>query len=155
MNLITDRTPNDVARWRELHDKGWAAMTASERAEWLDQMKGRYNHTDMNRVENAVGVLSERLYSLGRLATRLVVKTNWTGSDSPTRADMERYFGNVGKLREEITVYASTPFAPTIDRRLDYAKANDLEQILIDVDEITTKISQSWYFAGDIYSGEV
>ena len=34
-HLITDRTEKDVHRWRELRDKGWAAMTAEEQAEWM------------------------------------------------------------------------------------------------------------------------
>ena len=34
LNLITDRTASDVARWRELKAKSWAQMTADEQAEW-------------------------------------------------------------------------------------------------------------------------
>lgn len=34
-HLITDRTQQNVNRWKELHDKGYADMTPVERIEWL------------------------------------------------------------------------------------------------------------------------
>ena len=45
--LVTDRTQADVERVRELAAKGFAAMTAAERAEWLAGMKGAYNAADL------------------------------------------------------------------------------------------------------------
>lgn len=155
MNLITDRTSQDVARWRELHDKGLSAMSPAERVEWSGQMKGRYNHTDMNRVENAVKSLSDRMFDLGYLSTKLTVKTDWVESDSPTHDDFARYFGNVKILRDSVAVYGSTPFAPTVNTKLDHNRANDLEKILLDIDEITSGVSKSWYYAGELFSGEV
>lgn len=35
LGLITDRSQRNVYRRKELSDKGWAGMTAAERAEWL------------------------------------------------------------------------------------------------------------------------
>ena len=35
LGLITDRTPRNVYRRKELSAKGWAGMTSEERAEWL------------------------------------------------------------------------------------------------------------------------
>lgn len=153
--LITDRTEQDVARWRELHDKGWFAMTAEEQSEWVGEMKGRYSYTDMNRVENAVAVLSERFVKDGYLTSPLSVKTDWDQRSIPTVADMERYLDNVAALRRVFRVYPTTPAAPTIDQRLNYKKANDIEQILTDLDDILTKIPNSRFYAGEIYSGEV
>ncbi len=43
LTLITDRTGQDVSRWRELHDKGWLGMTEAEQSEWMGEMKGRYS----------------------------------------------------------------------------------------------------------------
>lgn len=155
MNLITDRTLRDVDRWWELHKKGWSSMTVSEQGEWLGQMKGRYNHTDLNRVESAVQRLSARLLELGHPHTPPVVKTDWVASDSPTRDDFDRYFGNVLLLRGLIPVYPNTPDAPTTNKNFDYIKANALEQILADIDKITEGISSTWCFAGELNSGEV
>lgn len=153
--LITDRTEHDVARWRELHDKGWAAMTTSERSEWMGEMKGRYSFTDMNRVEGAVETLSARFINDGYLTTPLSVKTDWNRWSVPTKTDMERYLGNVETLRGLITVYPSTPATPTINQRMNYKRANDIEKILVDLDDILTKIPNSRFYAGEIYSGEV
>jgi len=153
--LITDRTSADVERWRELHDKGWAAMTEDERAEWLGEMKGRYTYTDMNRVENAVEELSARLRELGYRHSYPTTKTTWAVGDVPTKTDMERYFGNVRELRQAITLPLSTPIAPTIGDKLNYERANNLEKILEDIDMVTTQVPKVWCSAGDIFVGEV
>lgn len=153
-SLITNRTQQDVERWRELHDKGWLRMTTDEKAEWLGRMKGRYSYADMNRVETAVKNLSDRFVINGYLTTPLSVKTDWSYADVPTRDDMERYLGNVATLRNVMFVYPTTPKAPTIDQPMDYTMANDIEKILFDVNDILTKIPQSWRYAGEIYSGE-
>lgn len=153
--LITDRTSEDVARWKELHDKGWAAMTEAERAEWLGEMKGRYNYTDMNRVENVVSSLSERFIEAGYLPMPLTVKVDWNRWSAPTKADFQRYFGNVDVLRSLVAGYSTTPATPTIQEPFDYNKANDLEKILLDLDDILTKLPESWNYCGDIYCGEV
>lgn len=153
--MITDRTEQDVARWKELHDKGWAAMTKAEQTEWLGEMKGRYSHTDMNRVESAVEDLSARFVEGGYLLSPLSTKTDWNLWSVPTRTDMERYLGNVATLRGLVTVYPNTPAVPTIDQRLNYERANDIEKILVDLQDILEKTPQSWFYAGEIYSGEV
>lgn len=155
LSLITDRTKADVDRWRVLHNKGWEGMTEDERSEWLGQMKGRYDHTDWNRVEDAVRTLSERVREWGYTHPSLTTKINWTRDDVPSRTEWERYFGNVAILRNAIRVFDNTPPAPTVNQKLNYERANDLEQILTDIDDVTVKIKDSWLYAGDIYLGEV
>lgn len=153
-HLITDRTSDDVTRWKTLRDKGWSAMTDEEKAEWQTALKGAYNYVDMNRVESAVQYIADRMTELGYVImpeTYLV----WSMSDFPTKADMDRYFGNVAALREMIAVYETTPKAPTTAKKFDYRAANDIEQILLDLDELLTKLTQSWHFAGEIIAGEV
>jgi len=155
VELITDRSEADVARWRMLHDKGWSAMNQSEREEWLAEMKGRYSHTDMNRVEMAVQTLSSRLAFLGYQHPTLQIKTDWAAGEIPTKADFDRYFGNVEVLRSAIAVSAATPRTPTTADRLDYIAANNLEKILAAIDAGTSKLQKPWIFAGDIFAGEV
>ncbi len=117
-------------------------------------MKGMYSYRDMNRVEGAVKLLAERISSLGYLYSPSV-KTNWHQEDMPTRADMERYLGNVEGLRSAIPVLSTTPLVPKIYDALDYNKANDLERILLDVERVSKNIPKTWYMAGEIYLGEV
>lgn len=155
MELITDRSEADVVRWRTLHDKGWEAMNQAERNEWSSEMKGRYSHTDLNRVETAVQTLSSRLTFLGYQHPTLQIKTDWAAGEIPTKADFDRYFGNVAVLRSVIAVPGSTPETPTTEKRFDYLLANDLEKILEAIDAGTSKIQKPWIFSGDIFAGEV
>lgn len=154
-HLITDRTASDVERWRELHDKGFAAMNSAERAEWLGYMKGRYTSEDMNRVESAVESIQRAFAEFGYPYPSLTIKTSWERSECPTVEDIERYFSNVAKMREAIPVSKDTPKAPTVNTKLDYRKANDLEKILVAVAGSITNMPKAWYYAGDIISGEV
>ena len=162
MNMVTDRTPLDVARWKELRDKGWARMSTQERKEWLGEIvptvaatKGMYTHNDLNRVEGAVEVILELFRSAGYKPPELSVKTDWTYSDTIRATDMERYLGNIAALREFLIVYPNTPEAPTVDKRLDYKLANDIEKILVNVHTTLTNLMNSWYYSGEIISGEV
>lgn len=154
LNLITDRTADDVARWKELHDKGWEAMTAAERTEWLGGMKGSYNYTDMNRVESAVRELVERFRKIGTNLS-LTTKTDWTMTNWPTKADMSRYFSNVAAIRTAAVVAQSVPNAPTTTMLFEYTKANDLEKILLAVEWWLDRVESSQMYSGDLYLGEV
>ena len=154
MNLITDRTGQDVDRVKYLAEKAWQDMTAEERAEWISPMKGSYNYTDFNRVEEAVAYVAGRLKAFGYLLL-LPVTRSWSAEDVPTEKDLARYFSNVALLRNAISVWASTPVAPNSINDFGAAEANALEQILIDVDLVLTRISQAWFYSGDFYSAEV
>lgn len=154
MNLITDRTAADVVRWKELHDKGWEAMTAEEQAEWIGGMKGSYNYTDMNRVESAVRDLEVRFLEKG-IRLSLTTKTNWTRTGWPTKNDMSRYFRNVASIREAVGVDLRIPTAPTTDTLFDYKKANDIEKILLAVGNWLDRVEASQMYSGDLYLGEV
>ena len=154
--MITNRTEQDVARWKELHDKGWVAMSAAERTEWQGEMKGRYSYTDMNRVEDAVAELSDLFVFSGWLSEPLETM-GWSHLAIPAKEDMERYLGNIRALRNAApVVYHETPHVPSISQPFDYQKANDLEQILIDLKQIYhEQTTGGGYHAGEIYSGEV
>ena len=154
LNLITDRTAADVSRWKALHDKGWEAMTAEEQAEWLGGMKGSYNYTDMNRVESAVRELEARLARAGKVLS-LNTNTSWTKTSWPTESDMNRYFGNVAKIRAAVVVNIDAPAVPTTKTLLDYKKANDLEKNLQAVDNWLNRVEASQMYLGDLYLGEV
>lgn len=155
LNLITDRTARDVERWRLLHSKGWAAMTDEEKVEWKTSLKGVYNYVDMNRVENAVVYIADRLNELGYSVPPMETHV-WGIADHPTKEDMERYFANVATIRAAMPVlYPTTPQAPTTKKKLDYQMANDIEQILFDVDRLVSNVKQGWYYAGEVFTGEV
>ena len=153
-HLITDRTGQDVDRVKYLAEKAWQDMTAEERAEWISPMKGSYNYTDFNRVEEAVAYVASRLKAFGYLPL-LPVTRSWSAEDVPTEKDLARYFSNVALLRNAISVWASTPLAPNSINDFGVSEANALEQILVDVDLVLTRISQAWFYSNDLYSSEV
>ena len=154
LNLVTDRTARDVERWRLLHSKGWDALTEEEKTEWQAGMKGAYNFEDLNRVESAVVFIAKRLTESGYFVAP-EVKLSWNVEDHPTKADMTRYLGNIALLRSMLPLYKTTPKAPTISKNLDYLAANDIEKILSDLDRQIAAINQSWYYAGDVFTGEI
>lgn len=154
VRFVTDRSQDDVNRWKELHDKGWEAMSAAERAEWTAGMKGAYKHTDLNRVEMAVESMIARLATHGKKLP-LVVKTDWVQTDRPLVSDMERYFGNVEALRVATGVTIDAPPTPTTQMLFDYKKANDLEEILQRVEFWLDRVAACQNYSGDLYLGEV
>lgn len=78
----------------------------------------------------------------------------WYEADVPTVGQMETHRGNVASLRAVIAVLLSTPETPETMRALNYIKANNIEQILIDLDTLIIKMTQAWFFSGDLYAGE-
>ena len=153
-HLITDRSAQDVDRVKILAEKAWQDMTAAERSEWLSSMKGSYNYTDLNRVEEAVAYVAGRLNAFGYLPVMPTTRT-WSAEDIPTADELAKYFWNVSHLRQAIAVWESTPNAPTNADEFGVKEANALEQILVDVDLVLTRISQAWFYSNDLYSAEV
>lgn len=154
LNLITDRTQSDVNTLNALLAKPMTAWTDAEKSALLDGMKGGYFASDLNRVGAAVTYLAERFRELGYAVT-VSVKQDWTLSDAPTDEDMEQHRRNVAALRAVVAVMDTTPETPADMRRLTYQEANDLEQILVDVDHLITCLRQSWYYSGEVYAGEI
>ena len=153
-NLITDRTQADVDRYLELKAKGFHRMTEAEKAEWETDLKGSYNHTDMNRVESAVEYVANRLTEAG-YGVIPVIKKTWSVTDKPTHEDLKRYMKNVSDIRAVLTTFETTPDAPTTEKRLSFQAANALEQILTDVDDLISRMVSIYFYSGDLYSGEI
>lgn len=153
--LITDRTPQDVERWLELRNKGHANMTEDERAEWSVDMKGAYNVSDLNRVGTVINYLWGRLETAGYTAGRKVLaRADWAVGEIPTATDLSHYLSCVEAVRAAMAQYRRTPKTPADVGSLNYQDANDIEQILIDVDQLITNMLAARHFCGDLYSGE-
>lgn len=155
-NLITDRTAADFQRWLTLRDKGVQNMTASELAEWESGMKGAYNASDLNRVGSALNYLRDRLTKAGYLGYVVFnVRTDWTEADIPTVAEFTDYIKAVETVRAAMTQYQTTPATPADTGSLDIQGANDIEKILIDINELITKMQAARFYGGDLYGGEI
>lgn len=131
--LITDRLKQDVT---------------------LKTQKGFYNTTDLNRVCSAVEYLEGRLDAHG-IAVDVAPKTDWRIRDIPTLKQMQRYIHDIEAMRKALPVKDGTPETPESMQNLDWQKANDIEKILVNLDETINRIRLSYWYSGEIYSGEV
>lgn len=152
--LITDRTTADVIRCESLTALGLSGMTSEERAEWLAGMPGSYNASDLNRVGNAVAYLADVLTSRG-YAVSVNPKTNWRILDNPTPDQLTSYLTDIRAIRAALAVLPTTPAAPTDIEDLTVEEANAIEQILLDIGTLLDNMAASWFYSGDLYSGEV
>lgn len=155
-NMVRDRTLNDILRWQYLRDKGYNAMTDAELAEWRAGLKGAYNITDLNRVNNALLYLRNRLVEAGYLiGIEFIPKTDWDSLDVPTTTDLTAYLKAVQIVREAIAQKVSTPPVPPDNGSLGYQAANNIEQILIDIDDIIDKMQSMPVYCDELYAGEI
>lgn len=147
VTLVTDRTQADVERVQALAAKGFAAMTAAERAEWLTGMKGAYNASDLNRVGTALNYLAGRLSSICGRSITWTAKTDWTVTDIITASQAETYRQQIQGIRDALTYPAGTPDAPQLVR-LTYTGANDIERILVLCEALIVNIAKSFRHTG-------
>lgn len=155
-NLITDRTLTDFLRWKELRDKGWADMTTAEREEWAAGMKGAYKHSDLNRVGTALNYLRDRLAEAGYLGgNEFSMPTTWNDTHIPTVESFTSFLSAVETIRAAMSRKLTTPPTPADTGSLDFQGANNIEQILLDVEELINKMLSVRYYSGDLYSGEI
>lgn len=153
-DLITDRAEADAARVRALADKGYAAMTAAERAEWAGNLKGAYNASDLNRVGSAMDYVAQRLKSCG-ISVSVSPRTDWQETEIPARAEMAAYLADIAALRAALPLRDGTPPAPGDMLGLTWEEANAIEAILLAADDAITRVSKAWYYSGDLYAGEM
>ena len=141
LHLITDRMKSDVLN-------GTA--------------KGSYKASDLNRVGAAMNYVADRLREVG-YDPHINPKTDWKEGDWMTPAAQAVYLGDLAELRKQFTLYETTPEVPprilataiNSNDGLTYTWANDIEQILMDIDVLLTNIAAGWLYSGEIYSGEV
>ena len=141
LHLVTDRTAADVN---------------------AGNAKGTYNASDLNRVGAAMNYVAARLREQG-YAPHISPKTDWKDEDWVDPAAQAVYLGDLAELRKQFTMLESTPEVPprilataiNSGDGLTYVWANDIEQILLDIDALLTNIAAGWLYSGEIYSGEV
>lgn len=155
LNLITDRTQADADEVKRLAAKGYAAMTAEEKAAWDAGLKGAYNASDLNRVGAAVEYITTRLNAAGYLV-KTAPKQGWTLGAIPTSAEMSGYLGDVRALRDAVSdaLPGTTPELPSSMERLDWRGANAIEQVLLDVNAVIDRINARSVYAGEFFAGE-
>lgn len=155
LNLIDDRTAADVALVLDLVGKvSTGTATAAELAQWMTDLRGAYNASDLNRVGGAVAYVADRLTAYGYAVT-VAPRQGWTPLQIPTTTDMTAYLADVQALRAVLTVPSDTPAVPGDMEQLTWQEANDIERILTVVNSLLTRMAAAWFYSGDLYAGEV
>lgn len=131
-NMVYDRTANDVAQ---------------------KTSKGLYRYTDMNRVRNAVLTICSRFAADGYNVASPPLKT-WAANEIPLASDATKYLNAVRMLRGVIALPESHALPETMNG-LDYIGANAIEKFLFQTDEMIDNIEATWWYSGELYSGEV
>lgn len=171
-NLVYDRTQADVDRVFTLKNKilteGLSSLSAEEKTEYMDGMKGAYNYGDMNRVGQAVAYIANRMTSLpGQLAAYraekgvaddpiylvpydpasvvVTAKSNWVMGDTPTQTQERAYLNDLTTLRKQLTLPSDTPVVPTTLDKLTYSIANNIEYLLYVIDTTLTEVETELY----------
>lgn len=115
---------------------------------------GAYGKTDLNRVASAMSYLSQRFASAG-YSVPVSSPTDWANGDIPRKDDLDTYLDDLRRIRAALAVMDTTPSEPESMDYLTWAKANDIEKILVDVDDALGRLLLSPFYSGEIYSGEV
>lgn len=155
LRLITDRTKQDVDRVNFLRKKWFAGtITSTEMTEWFSDLKGAYNASDLNRVGAAMEYISQRLADAGYGHT-LNLKTDWTAADDNRTGALGYYLKTIRQLRSWFVTWPTTPDTPADLQNLTFEEANNIEKILMDLDDLISRMVQAYYYSGEIYAGEV
>jgi hypothetical protein len=139
-DAITNRTKQDVNHVKELNYKLiHGTMTQDEKAEWLTDLKGALNLSDLRRIKNNIELLN------------IVLELNLTISAIPEIPD-ENYYSelltNVQSIYNTNIHYRATPRTPQQPLNL-YTKWNDIEKILEDTYNVLN--NNFFYYCGDDY----
>lgn len=165
--LIYDRTQEDVDRVFTLKHKilseGLESLTPEEKEEYMNGMKGAYNHTDMNRVGQAVEYIANRMTTLPTeldayriekgvaddpiyqvpydpSSVHVSPKTNWDIGNVPSQPLAEMYIEDLETLRKQLPLPEDAPNLPTSLDGLTFQTANDIEYLLYLIDKTLTEI---------------
>ena len=79
----------------------------------------------------------------------------WYHSDIPQTNELNAYLQNVRWLREAMVLLPNTPEVPDDMEGFTFAEANDIEQILVNIETIINLMLSSIIYSGEIFSGEV
>ena len=133
LHLVTDRTAADVN---------------------AGNAKGTYTAEDLNRVGDAMNYVADRLKAAG-YDPHISPKTDWKDEDWVDQVAQAVYLGDLAELRKQFTMLKSTPDVPprilataiNSNDGLTYTLANDIEQILADINTLITNISAVWLYS--------
>ena len=153
MNLIYDRTAEDVAETKRITEKliMGISLTEAEQTSYDTGLRGSYNEADMNRVETAVIELSAALNAAGY--ANITVPHTWVPGEVVTAAIWAQYLANVQALINAYYTLPGAPALPAAAERLTYIGANAIERLLADIYVLIDWMQRSYRKSGTFKSG--
>lgn len=80
---------------------------------------------------------------------------SWNENLIPTKSTMEQYLSNINKLKAQITLLKTTPSSPVSMQLLDWVGANNIEQILFDIEKQLITMASTFVACGPAtYGGD-
>ena len=116
--------------------------------------KGYYRHTDLNRVQAAVAYLRGIYASYGYDTIPSYTLPTWAENDIPRREQGDAYIRAVRSL-DGLVPMPGKPALPASPDRLDYIGANAIERFLAMTEDTLERISEAWFYCGEVFAGEV
>ena len=80
-------------------------------------------------------------------------KSKWDENLIPTKSTMEQYLSNINKLKAQITLLKTTPSSPVSMQLLDWVGANNIEQILLDIEKQLITMASTFVACGPATCG--
>ena len=149
--MITDRTSSDVALAKVIRLKMQAqqALTDAEKAQ-LE--RGACTITMLNRINSKISDLESALNALAyRVApTKNTVAKSY--ADIFTAEEYSSIFESLNKLKQAFYIYSETPQTP--EYMYGYLEANNIEQILVDIETMLTDMKDKFRQCGTFQCGE-
>jgi len=136
-SLIYDRTQEDVEY----------ALNNPDSSLFL---KGTYNYTDLNRIEEWCEYLANELTNYN-YPVSITTKTDWAMEDFPTMVQMNRIRLNVKEIKD---AYYSYTNLPTNVNQMTYTKANQIEKILDEINSLFNNMRNYFVYSGVANSGQ-
>ena len=116
-----------------------------------------YGVNDLNRIGNALIYIRDYLngnkYYVNLPAP---IRTDWSAEETfPTQNDLKNILRNIEALRKTATVLPNIPQTPEDMDELTAVEANNIETILFLSYELVRMIIAAFYYADELYCGEV
>lgn len=117
-----------------------------------DNLRYSWDYRALNRTEEAMEYVNDIFKELGYFRN-MEFKTDWSNEEI-TPEQSKRYIENLKALRSFIIMESKTPVAPNTINGMSIERANDIEKIIYDIDELLKKLLANFRYVNDVYCNE-
>lgn len=156
MQMVYDRTLADATYVSSLQALTYAHMTTDQQTQWNNMnLKGAWNYTDANRVNQCLQQCVSQLALMGYDVSSIVIpEAGWTASSDFYLEDLQALIDAMQSIYNhyfDVPEWSSIEGLPTFN----YVAANALEHNLQLVNDAIVYEQQSWMYSGEVFCGEV